>query len=181
MVPLAITLAAGILAMAGWQTGWPSAVFGAREVSSLRRSPIPSAAQSGSGSALHAAASGASTSTPAASSPPAASPGASGLPAAPQPSDPAATVRAYVAAINSKDYAKAWQLGGNKTGASSYAAYVQGFNGTARDSITILSVSGNIVSAQLAAQQANGTVKTYRGTYIVIGGIITQFDVRQIS
>ena len=89
-------------------------------------------------------------------------------------------MRAYFAAINNQDYAKAWQLGGDNLGIS-YTTYVQGFRGTAGDTVTILSVSGRIVTADLAAQQTDGTVHTYRGTYTVTGGAITHFDVRQTS
>ena len=47
--------------------------------------------------------------------------------------------------------------------------------------MTIQSVSGDVVTAQLAAQQTNGTVKTYQGSYTVKGGVIAQFNVRQVS
>jgi serine/threonine protein kinase len=93
-------------------------------------------------------------------------------------SGPAATVQAYVAAINAHDYAKAWDLGGNNTG-TSYTSFVQGFSGTAHDNLTITSVSGNVVTTQLAALQTNGTVKNYQGTYTVNNGIITHFVVHQ--
>ena len=36
-------------------------------------------------------------------------------------------------------------------------------------------------SVALAAQQTDGTVKTYRGSYTVVGGVITQFNVQQVS
>jgi hypothetical protein len=91
-----------------------------------------------------------------------------------------ATVLAYYAAINHHHYARAWRLGGRNTG-ETYHAYVSGFAGTAHDAVTIQSVSGDVVTAQLVAQQANGTVKTYQGSYTVEGGVITQFNVHQIS
>jgi eukaryotic-like serine/threonine-protein kinase len=86
-------------------------------------------------------------------------------------------VQAYVAAINDHDYAKAWALGGKNSG-SSYTSFVNGFNGTAKDHLTIVSVAGNVVSVQLAATQANGSVKNYQGTYTVTGGVITQSDIQ---
>jgi hypothetical protein len=91
-----------------------------------------------------------------------------------------ATVRAYYAAINHHRYARAWRLGGRNTG-QTYHAFVSGFAGTAHDTVTIQSVSGDVVTAQLAAQQTDGTVKTYRGSYTVAGGVITQFNVQQLS
>ena len=106
------------------------------------------------------------------------SPAVTSAPVNPAPSGPAATVQAYVAAINAHDYAKAWDLGGNHTG-QPYSMFVQGYSGTAHDSLTVLSVSGNVVTAQLTATQTDGTVKTYQGAYTVSNGIITHFDIHQ--
>jgi Protein kinase domain len=136
-------------------------------------------------------------SSPSAASPPAAtgpagvSTGASASPspsaapstpatAVPPPNALAATVRAYYVAINHHRYLRAWRLGGRNTG-ETYPAFVSGFTGTAHDGVTVQSVSGNVVTAQLAAEQANGTVKTYQGTYTVAGGVITQFNVHQLT
>ena len=88
------------------------------------------------------------------------------------PVGPASTVRAYFTAINNHDYARAWDLGGKNT-ASSYSKFVNGFTGTARDNLTIVSVSGDIVTVKLAATQTDGTVKNYQGTYTVDHGVIT--------
>ncbi len=93
---------------------------------------------------------------------------------------PAATVRAYVAAINGHHYARAWRLGGRNAGGS-YPSFVSGFSGTARDTLTIVSVSGGVVTARLSAQQTDGTVDTYQGTYTVQHGVIIGFDVLQVG
>ena len=93
---------------------------------------------------------------------------------------PAATVRAYVAAINGHDYARAWRLGGRNTGRS-YPSFVSGFSTTVRDTPTIVSVSGDVVTARLTAQQTDGTVDTYQGTYTVDSGVIIGFDVLQVG
>jgi cytoskeleton protein RodZ len=93
---------------------------------------------------------------------------------------PAATVGAYVAAINGHDYARAWSLGGRNTGRS-YPSFVSGFSATARDTLTIVSVSGDVVAARLTAQQTDGTVSTYQGTYTVDRSVIVGFDVRQVG
>jgi transcriptional regulator with XRE-family HTH domain len=93
---------------------------------------------------------------------------------------PAATVRAYVAAINGHDYARAWSLGGRNTGRS-YPSFVSGFSTTARDTLTMVSVSGDVVTARLTAQQTDGTVDTYQGTYTVDSGVIVGFDVFQVG
>ncbi|HEX3488765.1 MAG TPA: hypothetical protein VHU92_05460 [Streptosporangiaceae bacterium] len=91
-----------------------------------------------------------------------------------------ATVRAYFAAITAKNYATAWQLGGNNLGVS-YQSYAAGFAGTASDKVTVLSAAGDTVTARITATQTNGTVKIFQGTYTVENGVITAFDVRQIS
>ena len=93
---------------------------------------------------------------------------------------PAATVRAYVAAINDHHYARAWRLGGRNAGGS-YSSFVSGFSTTARDTLTIVSVSDDVVTAQLTAQQTDGTITTYEGTYTVDSGVIVGFDVLQVG
>jgi serine/threonine protein kinase len=93
---------------------------------------------------------------------------------------PAATVQAYVTAINAHRYARAWALGGKNSG-STYSSFVQGFNGTAQDNLTIISVAGSVVTAKLAALQTNGSVKNFEGTYTVSNAVITHFDIRQTS
>jgi hypothetical protein len=101
-------------------------------------------------------------------------------PVNPAAAGPAATVQAYFAAINAHEYRKAWNLGGSNTG-QSYQQFVQGFNGTQQDTLTIQSVSGNVVTAGLSALQTDGTVKTFRGTYTVNNGVITSFAVERTS
>jgi hypothetical protein len=93
---------------------------------------------------------------------------------------PATIVRMYFSAINRRDYARAWRLGGDNSG-STYSGFVRGFGTTERDGVTILSVSGNVVTARIAALQTNGTVKTYQGNYTVSHGAIVKFDIRQVS
>ncbi len=90
--------------------------------------------------------------------------------------DPARTVREYFAAINHHRYLIAWRLSGQQ---ESYKTFVAGFDGTAHDTVTILSTKGNVVSARLIARQSDGTVKTFAGTYTVSGGKITSTNVQQ--
>jgi transcriptional regulator with XRE-family HTH domain len=96
------------------------------------------------------------------------------------PTGPVATVRAYVAAINGHRYARAWRLGGRNTGAS-YSQFVSGFGTTARDALTVVSVSRHVVTARITARQTDGTVATYQGTYAVDNGVIVGFDVLQVG
>ena len=93
---------------------------------------------------------------------------------------PAATVRAYIAAINGHHYARAWRLGGRNAGGS-YSGFVSGFSGTAKDTLTIVSVRGGVVTARLSARQTDGTVNTYQGTYTAHHGVIIGFDVLQVG
>jgi serine/threonine-protein kinase len=113
----------------------------------------------------------------AATSPPATS-GLSGATGNPRPAGPASTVRAYIAAINRHDYARAWNLGGRNISNSSYPAFRQGFSTTVKDTLTVESVSGNVVTARLSAQQKDGSVKTFHGTYTVKNGVITSSNIR---
>jgi hypothetical protein len=97
-----------------------------------------------------------------------------------RPAGPAATVKAYVAAINRHDYRRAWHLGGRNS-SPTYAAFARGFGTTAKDTLIILSVSGNVVTARLVAVQADGSIKTYQGTYAVDDGMITKSNVVRIG
>jgi serine/threonine-protein kinase len=125
--------------------------------------------------------SGTGTGQPTSSSQP---PSSSPPPASGQPpsggTSPAATVQAFISAINSGNYAKAWALGGQNTG-QSYQGFVKGFAGTAHDALTIVSVSGNVVTIQLAATQTDGTVRNYQGTYTVNNGVITASHIQPVS
>ena len=158
-------LVLGGVTVAGWQTGWPRAIFGVQKT----------ALDGPAGSA------GASAGTPDQVSP--ASPASPTAPNSDTPATatgPAAVVQAYFSAINARDYQAAWQLGGKNTG-SSYPEFVQGFSDTANDAVTIVSTSGNVVTAQLVAEQNDGTSNTYEGTYTVTSGVITDFAVQQVG
>ncbi|HEY7014485.1 MAG TPA: protein kinase [Streptosporangiaceae bacterium] len=94
------------------------------------------------------------------------------------PLGPAATVQAYFAAINRHDYSRAWNLGGKNT-ASSFSQFENGFAGTASDKLTVVSVSGGVVTVKLVATQTDGTVKDFAGTYTVEQGVITGSNIKQ--
>jgi len=93
---------------------------------------------------------------------------------------PATVVRRYYAAISRRAYRRAWLLGGDHT-PSSYSQFVAGYSGTQRDEVTILSSIGDQVTARFAALQTDGSVKDYRGSYVVQNGIITSFNVTQVG
>jgi hypothetical protein len=116
-----------------------------------------------------------SSAPPGSSAPASSTPTTTGAAAADTPSQ---LVQAYYQAINEHQYRTAWNLGGQNTlPRTTYASYVAGFNGTASDVVEILSVSGNVVTAQVTANQTDGTAKVFAGTYTVTDGQITAFDV----
>jgi hypothetical protein len=47
--------------------------------------------------------------------------------------------------------------------------------------VTIEATSGNVVTARLLADQSDGTVKTFRGTYTVTNGIISASKVHFVG
>jgi hypothetical protein len=101
-----------------------------------------------------------------------------------QTTNPEDTVNAYFDAINSGDYQKAWNLGGKNT-TSSYSSFVSGFKNTEMVSVQILDVSGDIATATVTARlntlEKDGSTKVFEGTYTVKNGVITAFNVHQVS
>jgi hypothetical protein len=171
---LAVLIIAGTSALTGWQTRWPEAVFGVQKTAVIKPAP-PRTVAPPTGQAP--------ASTPDSFAP---GSGAAALPQTPESgaasadaSDPASVVDAYFAAINAHDYTEAWALGGSNSGSSSYSQFVSGFATTSNDAVTVLSTSGDVATAQLVAQQDDGSTKTFTGTYTVVGGVITAFHVEQ--
>jgi len=169
-----------ILVVAGWQLRWPSFVFAAKHLPSsaprVNSTPVVAVQSQTAVAATTSPAATQTTTTPsvAPSTTSPASPSAT-------PTNPAAaTVAAYFAAINAKDYAEAWALGGKNTG-TSYVNFVRGFKGTRKDTVTILSVSGDVVTARLSALHTDHVVQVFQGTYTVQGGVIVSTDVQQVS
>jgi serine/threonine protein kinase len=91
---------------------------------------------------------------------------------------PANVVREYFWAINNHRWHIAYKIHGES---GSFKDFVAGFTGTARDIVTINSVSGDVVTAQLQAIQDDGTVKDYQGTYTIVDGVIRSSDIHQVS
>jgi Domain of unknown function (DUF4352) len=89
---------------------------------------------------------------------------------------PAAVVDQYFAAINAGEYQRAWDLGGKNLGGS-FSAFAAGFADTEHDTLTITQTDGNVVHIRLAAEQFDGSVRHYSGTYTVNGGVITEAHV----
>jgi hypothetical protein len=89
-------------------------------------------------------------------------------------------VRAYVAAINARDYAAAWNLGGDHL-SPSFAQFVAGFAGTAQDSVTIIAATGSSVLVNLTAVQTDGSRDLYAGIYVVRDGVITASALQRLG
>lgn len=99
------------------------------------------------------------------------------------PSTPAAVVASYYAAVNAHDWARAWQLGG-KNLEQSYNAFVAGYAHTIRAVVTVSGFIDNVtsqtaVSAHLLAENDDGTVQFYDGSYAVDSGTITSGNLTQ--
>jgi hypothetical protein len=110
----------------------------------------------------------ASTSTPASSS----------AGTANQPTGPVAVVQDYFAAINARDYQRAWVRGGKNTN-ESYAQFVAGFADTDHDTLTIVGVQGDVVTVDFTAVHTDGTQQTFSGTYTATGDTITTYSVHR--
>lgn len=95
----------------------------------------------------------------------------------PTAAGPKRTVEEYFDAINAGHYKHAWELGGKNLQGGSYSSFVQGFENTARDSVTIVSVVGDTVEVELDATQSDGTHRNFAGTYTVRKGVIVAADI----
>lgn len=119
---------------------------------------------------------------------PVSSPAAGGTTAPPQPPAPGGTspvsatavVSAYYNAINAKDYATAWSLGGRNL-SPSYGSFVRGFADTAYDGIQILNAAADSVTLRLDAVQSDGTTEEFEGTYTVKHGVIVGAAVHAVA
>ncbi|MBM9505869.1 hypothetical protein [Actinacidiphila acididurans] len=95
------------------------------------------------------------------------------------PTDPADVVRAYYDDINAQDFQAAWDLGGRNIGGSSYSAWVDGFSTTqdVRVDATDDPSSSDLVDVSVTADQTDGTVKNFSGTYTVTDGMIVDASI----
>jgi serine/threonine protein kinase len=96
----------------------------------------------------------------------------------PPQAKPAHVVREYFWAINHHFYKIAYELSNRS---ESFATFRAGFVGTALDTVTIDSVTGDEVTAHLVARQTDGTEKIYQGTYTVVNGAISSSDIQQVN
>lgn len=85
---------------------------------------------------------------------------------------PLSVVEAYLAAINSRNWSKAWHIGGDHLN-NSYSSMVAGFRTTRRDVLQTFKRDGDRVTADIAAYGTNGTVQYFALHFIVQRGVIT--------
>ena len=95
--------------------------------------------------------------------------------------DARTVVQEFYDDINSHNYPAAWRLTARPGGAAGYVKFRDGYIATAQDTLTIQSVIGNVVTFTLAAQQTDGTVRNFKGTYTVTNGIISASNVKRVS
>jgi hypothetical protein len=93
-----------------------------------------------------------------------------------------AVVDQFYLDLNARNYQAAWRLGGsNLSGGAGYSTWAAGYASTASISASTVQDTGGTVSATITAIQADGTVKTYAGTYTVGNGVITAARITQTS
>lgn len=101
-------------------------------------------------------------------------------PTPPVTPDASSTVRSYFAAINARDFRRAWDLGGRNL-SGSYADFVNGFADTAHNTVHILRTDGDTVSVRLEATQSDGSLHVYQGTYVARRGQIVSADILEVT
>jgi hypothetical protein len=101
----------------------------------------------------------------------------------PQFTNGSAVLAQYYQDITDHNYSAAWAMGGsNVSGGVGYDAWVAGYATTA--SITMYNSSNwgsGEVTTYLSAVQADGSTRTYYGTYYVSNGVITSASIAQTS
>jgi hypothetical protein len=85
---------------------------------------------------------------------------------------PAAVVHAYFAAINSRDWPRVWRIS-HRVLHETYRQMVAGYQGTARDVVIHIVVSGDVVTARVRAYEVSGGAQVYAFRFVVQNGIMT--------
>ena len=94
-----------------------------------------------------------------------------------QASSPAAVAQAYYAAVNQRDWPRAWQLAGGKSrdyGTAAYRQWVGGYSCTVQDHVTRITVKGNSLLVFVRALETGGVIQDYKFSYVVRHGVLTQ-------
>jgi hypothetical protein len=85
-------------------------------------------------------------------------------------------IYAYYAAINKREWPKAWKLAGQPAPVYSpaYNDWVNGYRCTVWDQITSITPHGDALRVNVRALESGDVVQTYRFSYVVEGGVLTQ-------
>ncbi|MCF2528331.1 excalibur calcium-binding domain-containing protein [Yinghuangia soli] len=94
--------------------------------------------------------------------------------------DPVRVLDAYFDAVNARDYARAWALGG-RTFAATYEQFVADHATKAHYELTVLGIGGGVVRAAMDVTQTDGSHRYYEGTYTVLGGAIAGTTMREVG
>jgi len=89
---------------------------------------------------------------------------------------PQSAVYAYYAAVNDREWSKAWALVGqpDAIGSAAYYRWADGYNCTVRDQITGIATRGTTVLVTVRAQESGGLTQSYRFSYVVRSGVLTR-------
>ena len=99
----------------------------------------------------------------------------------PPAASPGTVVTDYFNAINNHDYQTAWRINVHEHAFESFAEFKQGFAETQFDNLTVVSTSGDVVTIRLAADQTDGSVKNFEGTYTVQNGTIVASSIESVG
>jgi hypothetical protein len=88
---------------------------------------------------------------------------------------PEAVVYSYYAAINDREWSKAWALSGQpaKMYSAAYNEWVSGYGCTVRDRIIGITARGAALMVSVRAQESGGVIQIYRFSYIIESGVLT--------
>ena len=84
---------------------------------------------------------------------------------------PRAVVDSYFAAINQRDWRRAWQLGG-ESWSPSYRDMIDEYASTEQDVIRVMRVDRNQAIVRVRAYQADGKCQVYQMYFVVQDGMI---------
>jgi hypothetical protein len=91
------------------------------------------------------------------------------------PAGPASVVYAYYAAVNDREWPKAWALSGQAAPVDSaaYNQWIDGYSCTVRDQVTGITAHGDALLVTVLAQESGGVTQSYRFSYVVKGRVLT--------
>lgn len=103
--------------------------------------------------------------------------GSSRAPVRAPESGPVAVAREYYAAVNQRDWPKAWQLAGGKSrdyGTAAYRQWIDGYSCTVQDRVTRIAAKGNNLLVFVQALETGGVTQDYEFSYVVRHGVLTK-------